>query len=172
MRILILNGSHRTKGNCDCFAQTAEKLMRDKHSVRTINLVDCQIERCNGCLICEEGDCCPIPEDDYSRFIRKELMETDLIIFASPTYFNMPSAALINLLDRTNDLCDYFAENQKKAWVFLVGQTDEESIMDAYKCIKTYMDIMNMDEIDAPGIEIARMPQTLDESIKTTLKNI
>lgn len=171
MKIVVINGSHRKNGNCYQFTRQAVDILSTKHSVQSFDLIDCRIEKCNGCLICEDGENCPI-KDDYSNAIQPALKEADLIIFATPTYFNMPSSSLVNLFDRTNDMCEFFADNTKKAWAFLVGQTDEESVMDAYKCIKTYLDIMCIEMIGEPGIEIARMPQAVDESVISFLKSI
>lgn len=83
-------------------------------------------------------------------------MNADLIIFASPTYFNMPSAAMVNLLDRTNNLYEFFANSSKKAMIYLVGKMDEESIGDAAKCIETYCQIMNL-EIVATQKHVKKM---------------
>lgn len=171
MRICIINGSHRKNGNCSIFSQKAKTILEKKYDVNVYNLNELNILPCNGCLICEEGNNCPI-NDDYSKTICPAIKSCDLIIFATPTYFNMPSSLLVNLLDRTNNLCDYFSENKKKALVFLVGQTDETSILDAHKCLKTYFEIMEIEEIMAPIISIARMPQELGEQIVSRIESI
>lgn len=171
MKIVILNGSHRLNGNCYRFAKTAYKQLGERHQVILFNLIEQKIKPCNGCLNCEEGMECDI-QDDYSKIIMPALMASDLIVFASPTYFNMPSAAMVNLLDRTNNLCEYFADNPKKALIYLVGQTDEDTIMDAYKCVKTYLEIMGMEEALAPIIKVIRMPEQVDSDVLDILKNI
>lgn len=171
MKIVILNGSHRLNGNCYRFAKTAYEQLRERYQVILFNLIEQKIKPCNGCLNCEEGMECDI-KDDYSKIIMPALMDSDLIVFASPTYFNMPSAAMVNLLDRTNNLCEYFADNPKKSLIYLVGQTNEDTIMDAYKCIKAYLDIMGMEEVCEPIIKVARMAENVTDDILATLKRV
>ena len=172
MKICIINGSHRKNGNCSIFSQKAASILNKKHEVEIYNLHDCNIIPCNGCLICEEGEDCPI-KDDYSNTICPAIKACDLIIFATPTYFNMPSSLLVNLLDRTNNLCDYFSENKKHALVYLVGQTDDTSILEAYRCLKNYFEIMDIKEIMPPIIDIARMPQeNFNSQIILMMENI
>jgi multimeric flavodoxin WrbA len=171
MKIVILNGSHRHNGNCYRFSNKANEILNKYHEVKQFNLTECNIVPCHGCLRCEDGEECGIC-DDYSKQICPALKEADLLIFASPTYFNMPSSVLVNLMDRTNNLCEYLSSNLKKAIVYLVGQTDEETIHDAYKCIKTYFDIMCIEEIREPIIRVARMPEEVDAEIISILEQV
>lgn len=171
MNILVLNGSHRKNGNCFNFCETAKNVLSQKHSVVVYNLAEMNIKACEGCLNCEDGINCHIC-DDYSNQIMADIHNADLIIFATPTYFNMPSAAIVNFIDRTNNLCEYFAESHKKAFAYLSGQTDEESISAAYTCLRTYFDIMEMEEINTPIFHIARLKEELPKSAVDILKNI
>jgi multimeric flavodoxin WrbA len=159
MKITILNGSHRIDGNSYRFSRYAQSILEKKHQVTIFDLVVMDIKPCNGCLVCEDGESCPLI-DDYSSEIMPALQSAELIIFVSPTYFNMPSAAMVNLLDRTNNLCTYFSETPKKALICLFGQTDEETIGDAYKCLHAYCEIMKMPEIAQAIIKVAREPSS------------
>lgn len=156
MKIVIINGSHRAKGNTYRFTRIAKEVFDNRHKSTIFDLTENLIKPCKGCLVCENGEDCSIM-DDYSQKIRPELKAADLIVFATPVYFNMPSAAMINLINRTNDLCTFFNENSKKTLTFMVGQTDEETIKDAYKCLQSYYEIMGMEEIISPIITIGRM---------------
>jgi len=171
MKIVILNGSHR-EGNTYNFSREAEKNLNKKHKAQVFDLIKMDITPCVGCLDCEDEKKCPIAKDKYTSEIMPALMSADLIIFATPVYFNMPSAAMVSLINRTNNLCGYFSENPKKAFVYLVGQTDAESMKDAHKCLQTYFEIMGMEEITDPIIEIARMPGEGKENYVDALKNI
>ena len=172
MNITIINGSHRDGGNCVKFADIAKKIFEDNlHVVKIFNLIDLKIQPCTGCLFCEDGKKCPI-QDDFSGKIEPALKNSDLIIMATPTYFNMPSAAMVNYLDRTNKMCDFFAENHKKCLFYLVGQTDVDTIMDAYNCLHTFSEIMEMEEIAEPIIQIARMPEEVPCNVLNILKDI
>lgn len=171
MNIVIINGSHRRGGNCSNFAECAKNILSATHSVNIFNLIDMNIGYCLGCLNCEEGLPCPI-EDEFTTVLEPHLENADVIILATPTYFNMPSAAMVNFLDRTNKMCEYFADNNKKCLLYLVGQTDEESIGEACRCLRVYTEIMGMKEISEPVIQIARMPEDLPKFIIDKIKNL
>lgn len=172
MNIIIINGSHRAGGNCATFTETAKNILESNHHiVHTFNLIDLEIKPCTGCLFCEDGKECPL-DDDFSMSIEPALKNSDLIIMATPTYFNMPSATMVNCVDRTNKMCEYFAENHKKCLFYLVGQTDVNTIMDAYNCLHTFSEIMEMEEISDPIIQVARMPEEVSCNVLNILKNI
>jgi len=170
MRVLIINGSHR-RGNCFRFAEEANEILKKKHDVNIFNLIEMNIKDCTGCLACEEGEDCPVC-DDFSNLIEPVLKHADLLIIATPTYFNMPSAATVKFINRTNKLCEFFGENQKKCLYYLVGQTDRDTIMEAYNCLHSYGEIMNMKEIAQPIIHVARMVESVPDDAINTLNNI
>jgi len=167
MKITILNGSHRIGGNTYRFCRYAEKILEKKHEVVIFDLINKEIKSCQGCLRCEDGDNCQL-QDDYTNRVKPALENADLIIYATPVYFNMPSSTMVNLLNRTNDLCSFFLDNQKKGLIFMVGQTDEDSIADACKCLKAYCDIMAIEEIQEPIIAVGRLKD--DVQFETYLK--
>ena len=164
MNIVIINGSHRPKGNCENFSKYLHTILEKKHQVNLINLIQKDIKPCNGCLMCEEGEECPI-KDDFTLEIKPLLEHADLIVFATPSYFNMPSAQMVNFINRTNCMCDYFANNHKKCLFYLTGQTDTETIMEAYKCLHSFAEIMEMEEVADPIINVVRMPEEISDII-------
>lgn len=171
MNVLILNGSHRQNGNCKNFCETASIMLSKKHNVSIYNLIEANIQPCNGCLGCEDGLECPL-HDDYSNSIMESIKKAELIVYATPTYFNMPSAAMINLIDRSNNLCEYLSETPKKVLVYISGQTDEESMTDTYNCLKTYFEIMGMQEISKPLLHVARFKEPLTDEMINILNEI
>lgn len=171
MNIIIINGSQRKNGNCEQFALRAKEILERSHKVNVYNLIDLQIDYCIGCLQCEDGMGCHI-NDDFSKLLEPELKQADLIILATPTYFNMPSATMVNFIDRTNKMCDFFAENEKKCLFYVVGQTDEDTIKEAYNCLRTYSEIMGMKEIMEPIISVARMPEPITQKIVSIIEKL
>lgn len=171
MNIVIINGSHRKNGNCEQFSLTAKEILEPRHKVKVFKLIDMHIKYCIGCLQCEDGIECLI-DDDFSKILGSALREADLIILATPTYFNMPSAAMVNFIDRTNKMCDYFAKNEKKCLFYVVGQTDEDSIREAYSCLRAYGEIMGMREILDPITSVARMPEAVTPEVVAIIKKL
>lgn len=171
MNVIIINGSHRKNGNCEYFTSKAKEILEQSHNVKVYTLIDLHINYCSGCLQCEDGQECLI-DDDFSKILEPNLRMADLIIFASPTYFNMPSAAMVNFIDRTNKMCNYFEVNEKKCLFYIVGQTDEDSIKDTYNCLHTYSEIMGMKEIMDPIITVARMPEPVTQEIVSIIEKL
>ena len=168
MKVLILNGSHRPSGNTWRFSRFAEEVLKEQnHEVKIIDLEASNVKLCCGCLTCEESGKC-IFDDDLSEKIVPAIEEADLIIFASPVYFDMPTTLMKNFIDRSNSLCGYFAENKKQVACFLVGQADEGSLSFAYECYKEYFMIMDLPIAGEPIMRIARDPEelVLDDQLK------
>ena len=171
MKIVVFNGSHRENGNCENFANEVLKECSKNNHVSVFNLSQMNIKNCDGCLQCEEGIECPI-DDDYTNVLMPAILDAELLIFATPTYFNMPSASMVNFLDRTNNLCDYFANNCKKTMTYIVGQTDSDSLKDTYNCLHTYYEIMCMNEICDPIFQIARFKEELPQEYINIIRSI
>jgi len=176
MNILIINGSHRKNGNTQKFSEYFQNLAIENNiNAEIINLVDKDINFCDGCLCCEEtGECHLL--DNFTE-IAETIKKTDVLVFATPCYFNMPTARFKNFIDRTNVLCDFLNNNKKYFCTFIVGQTEIESCLEAYRCIETYTQIMAMEAIfEEPIIAIARNENDLEidnnivEQLQTIIK--
>lgn len=156
MKAVIINGSHRICGNTGVFTKYLDTVLKEANvESELINLVEHDIEFCNGCLECEDTGECTI-KDSFNN-IADRLKKADIIIFATPNYFNAPSARFKNFIDRTNSLCNFFNENSKRYASFIVGQTDEESCLDVFRYLRTYSEIMSFIPLtDKPIIRIAR----------------
>lgn len=168
MNILIINGSPRINGNTWRFSRFAQQVLRDAgNNVSIIDLVSENIEFCNGCLTCEENGGCVI-NDAFTNKIIPELQENDMIIYATPVYQDMPTAMMINFIDRSNSLYEYFKENPKSVACFLVGQADLDSLSFAHGCLQEYFMISDFKETGDPIMKIARDSSelVLDDEVK------
>lgn len=99
MKILLLFGSPNLNGSsrilADNFIQGAKEA---GHSVSMLDMAHANIHPCTGCLHCGyEGPC--IQKDDMKQ-IRKQILDTDMIVFVSPLYYYGFSAQLKILIDR------------------------------------------------------------------------
>lgn len=105
MKAIILFGSPRKEGNTilpvRAFAETLKKRGCD---VRTIYLNDLNIRPCQGCLACVPEGICKINDD--MKDIRKYIIESDLIVYASPVYWFAPSSQLKVVIDRSMPFLD------------------------------------------------------------------
>ncbi|MBI9108879.1 MAG: NAD(P)H-dependent oxidoreductase [Spirochaetales bacterium] len=103
MKILVISGSPRKKGNTMSMVKIVEKeMMEIDESIEFeyIHLIDKDLRFCRGCSLClrEGGDKCPLKDD--GQHILKSMHNADGIIFASPGYSAMVSGLMKNFIDR------------------------------------------------------------------------
>lgn len=97
--ILILNSAARKKGNtADLIHAFTEGATENGNEVREIYLANKNIHTCLGCVACTKngGNC--VQKDDMS-LVYDGMEWADVIVFASPLYFN----SITGLLKMVND---------------------------------------------------------------------
>ena len=104
MKVIGICGSPR-RGNTEWMLnQVMQDAARSGAEVETLLLRKMNIRMCRGCLACEEGGkqrpgICKIMDD--MNEVYPKLLTADVIVLATPSYFEMPSGLLKNFLDRT-----------------------------------------------------------------------
>ena len=101
MRILVLNGSPRPKGNTkqmiDAFREGAESVGHQ------VDVVDVCRKKIAGCLACEychtKGNGVCVQKDDMQE-VYSLLAEADMLVIASPIYYHGISGQLKCVIDR------------------------------------------------------------------------
>ena len=101
MRILVLNGSPRPKGNTkqmvDAFREGAES------AGHRVDVIDVCKKKIAGCLACEychtKGNGACVQKDDMQE-VYSLLGEADMLVIASPIYYHGVSGQLKCALDR------------------------------------------------------------------------
>lgn len=159
-RILLVSGSPRLEGNTNQILKGLSLKFGDLgFCPEIINLSLFNIEMCNGCLVCEETDCtgyCSI-RDDFSGQLVDKFINSNFVIFGTPVYFDMPSALLVNFIDRLNMHLKTIESKSMRAGIVAVGQTNLNSVMNCVECVKRFINIAGMQEIDCGVIaHIAR----------------
>lgn len=99
MKITILMGSPSRNGStailCGEFVRGAEEA---GHICEIIDVCHGNIHPCTGCVACGyEGPC--VQKDDM-EVIRKKLLQSDMVVFATPLYYYGMSAQLKTVVDR------------------------------------------------------------------------
>ncbi|GAA0134832.1 flavodoxin family protein [Paenibacillus sp. YSY-4.3] len=120
MRIAVLHGSTREEGNTEALTEVVlEGLDRTDIYLREKTILPIHDQRH------EEGGFDPV-DDDYDDIIH-EVLEHDILVFATPVYWYGPSGILKSFIDRwSQSLRDTrydFKEtmSRKKAYVIVVG---------------------------------------------------
>ena len=99
MNTVILFGSPRKDGNTRQLVNAFTEILKKKgHDVRLLYLNDMNVRPCQGCLACAKAGVCKINDD--MKDIRKYMLESDLIVYATPTYWWGPSSQLKAVIDR------------------------------------------------------------------------
>ena len=99
MKILIINGSQRTKGvTATVLHMMEEELVSRGADVEFVNLSEIKMSHCLGCCSCyTTGHCCI---DDDAEVLSKRIAGADGIIFGSPTYASNVSGLMKDYIDR------------------------------------------------------------------------
>ncbi len=159
MKTVILFGSPRKKGNTrllvDAFSQTMKK---NGHDIRLLNLNDMNVRPCQGCLACAKEGKCRINDD--MKDLRKYMLESDLIVYATPTYWWGPSSQLKLVIDRSIAFFDEDMQSRikgKKAVTLMTcGDKSLDTFTPALDAFRRTFDALAMHYVggvEAPGCE-------------------
>ncbi|MBP5533885.1 MAG: flavodoxin family protein [Alphaproteobacteria bacterium] len=100
MKILILNGSPTPNGNTAALAQAFKEGAESKgHEVTLLNVARKKVNGCLGCNYCHGHNSQCVQKDDMQE-IYPYLMDTEMIVFASPIYYFTMSAQLQSVIQR------------------------------------------------------------------------
>lgn len=125
MKVLVINGSPRAKGNsdilCDEFIRGAEEA---GHQVEKISLREKSISPCKACYACfRTGPC--VQKDDMAEILKKA-DNADVFLLASPTYFLTMSGQMKVMIDRL--LPRWQDLGGKEAYVIVTGHDGKKGL--------------------------------------------
>jgi multimeric flavodoxin WrbA len=127
-KVFILSSSPRKQGNsdilCDEFARGAAAV---GNAVEKIFLKDKNINYCTGCGYCfnHRGSC---SQKDDMEEIKRKMLESDVIVMATPVYFYTMAGQLKTLIDRN---CFFYTQLTGKDFYFIMTAADgKKSAMD------------------------------------------
>ncbi len=155
MKIVILKGSPREKGNSAILADRVEEGARSVGAeVESFYLHAMDIRPCDACEACHEngGGPCIIEDDMQSIYARME--EADVIVIASPVYWFTVSAQTKLCIDR------WYAYTGKKPNILKQKQ---------YALILVYGDT---DPYTSGGINAIRFFEDMNRYLGTTIAGI
>jgi len=99
-KVLAFNGSARKYGNTwnllESFARGVEK---GEGSYEIIEAHNTNLEYCTGCLRCNLIKRCSLRGDEWND-ISAKILESDVLVFATPIYFHHVSGQLKKIIDR------------------------------------------------------------------------
>ena len=97
--VVCVVGSPRAVGNTSYLVDVAiNEFGRRGARCEKLMLADCRILPCEGCDDCAERPVCPL-EDDVALLLQK-VYEADLVLFASPSYYEDVTGQMKVFIDR------------------------------------------------------------------------
>ena len=99
MKVLMINGSPRPKGNTATALAEMERVFdAEGIEVETVQIGNKDIRGCIACGTCGERGACVF--DDAVNEIAAKFEQADGLVVATPVYYASPNATVIALLDR------------------------------------------------------------------------
>ena len=118
MKLVAIVGSPRKHKATDTLVDKAIEGALARHQdleCKKIHLIDRDIKYCQNCLACRDSNTkeavAPCTIHDDMDLIRKDLLETDLLVFGTPLHMGYPTAIMMTFLSR---ICWTFAKPERK----------------------------------------------------------
>lgn len=177
MRVIAILGSHRNGGESTAAVQeiVAGLRLKETDHQTLVSLNRCRILPCLACDQCNEGDC--VIKDDFEA-IMDEVKQADLVIFATPVYFNGVSSMMKTFIDRAQQ---YYAKpdsfSGKKRDVILVATAGAKEYEDQFEGVRLnfqfflqYLQGKLWNFIQISGTD--HTPVSMREELKTNLQQV
>ncbi len=157
MKILVITGSPRKNGNSNTLAEHFIRgAMEAGHEVVRFDAAFKSVHPCIGCNKCNmNGEC--VFKDDF-EFVRKNIIDSDLVVFATPMYYFGISAQIKAVIDR------FYAINgqihvPKKAVLIMTyansSASEAQPIISHYQVLLKYLGWKDAGQIIVPGVWLA-----------------
>ena len=123
-KVCIIVGSRRD-GNCSHLAKILkDRLKKERIIANVITPGNQKIYLCTGCMDCDENGKCDF-KDDMEENINK-ILESETLIFITPTRWNLLSGDLKIFMDRLNPLYTPRKLKNKKMVSIVIGAKKKE----------------------------------------------
>lgn len=136
-KVLIITSSLREQSNSTLLAQAFKEGAKEKENkVEIISLRENRIAPCVGCGSCQvHGEC--FMKDKLNDILDK-VIDADVLVFASPTYYYSVNGTLKNFIDRTYAK---YSKIKNKDFYYIGSSADpsKESIDGAVETVKGFL---------------------------------
>lgn len=102
MKVLLINGSPREKGNTYCMLAEAAKTL-EQQGIES-EIVHIGVKPVRGCIACGQckakqlGRC--VFDDDVCNRISEKMQDADALVVGSPVYYGVPNGSVLSLIQR------------------------------------------------------------------------
>lgn len=165
MKITVITGSPRKNGTSNYMAdEFIRGAKENRHEIYRFDSAYSDIRNCIGCNACSMGSKPCIHKDDFVE-LREHLLNSDVIVFATPMYYFGMSSTLKKVIDRFYSIDPQLKAKQNKAVLISVQHSPvsavKEPLNQHYQAILNWLNIENAGIINAIGIEsVEHLKQT------------
>jgi len=154
MKVLVLQGSPNSDGStallCSGFADGAREA---GHSVEIVDVAALDIAPCTGCVACGyDGPCAQ--SDDFDG-LRAKVLDSDMIVFATPLYYFGMTAQLKTAIDRFCAANSPITRKRLKSALLSVAWNDDDwsfAALEAhYDTLVRYLDLRDCGRVLGRG---------------------
>lgn len=173
MKVLVLNGSPRPKGNtAQMTAAFCEAAEGAGHTIAEFNVCKMSIHGCLACEYCHgkgEGAC--IQKDDMQK-IYEELKDAEMLVLAAPIYYHGISGQLKCAIDRFySALYPKAPESLKYVSMFLTSGDTDQYVGARFSFDGDFLGYLGLEDkgfFTAPG----KVTEDVLESIRDMARNL
>ena len=155
MKILILTGSPRKNGNSNLLVDNFIKGAQEKgHSILRFDSAFKKVHPCVACNKCNMGADECVFKDDFEE-VKNNIVEADMVVFASPMYYFGISAQLKSVIDRFYGINDKIHVPKKSALIMTYADSadiEAEPIKSHFKRLNMYLGWQEVGQIIAKGV--------------------
>ena len=165
MKITVLTGSPRAKGNSAYLAEQFIKGAQEKgHEIYRFDCAFKHVEPCRACNRCGMNGTC-IFNDDFLE-LRPKLIESDMVVFATPMYYFGISAQMKRVIDRFYAINGQIKGASKKAAFLMTyantAAKEAEPMLVHYRTLLDYLGWISVGEVVAAGVWTAGSVRNTD----------
>lgn len=163
MKIVVLFASPNVHGSTSLLVESFHKGAREAgHDVEVIDVTKAKIHPCTGCVACGyEGTC--VINDDMME-VREKLLNSDMVVFASPLYYYGMTAQLKTTIDRFCAFNSNLTHKHLKSALLSVAWNGDswtfEALMAYYQTLVRYLNFDDQGMILGKGCGTPHMTKT------------
>lgn len=154
MKILVITGSPRKNGNSNTLADNFIKGVEEAgHSVVRFDSAFKNVHPCVACNKCGMNGQC-VFKDDF-EFVRNNIVDADVVVFASPMYYFGISAQIKAVIDRFYAINGQIHVPKKAVLIMTYADTsakEAQPIINHYETLLNYLGWSDAGKIIASGV--------------------
>lgn len=154
MKILVITGSPRKNGNSNTLADNFTKGAQDAgHTVVRFDSAFKNIHPCIACNKCGMNGQC-VFKDDF-EFVKSNIIDSDVVVFATPMYYFGISAQIKAVIDRFYAINGQVHRPKKAVLLMTYADTstkEAQPIVSHYETLLNYLGWSDAGKIIASGV--------------------